>query len=114
MHFLSGPEFAILHESNPSGTYISNIARGQIIDQSALIEALKSKQISGAALDVTDPEPLPADDPLWEAPNVLITPHVSGVTETTAERCFQVLRENLRRLRDGRKLANEVDREKGY
>ncbi|KAJ4345687.1 uncharacterized protein N0V89_011822 [Didymosphaeria variabile] len=113
-HFLSTQEFALLNASNPSGTYIANIARGQVIDQAALIKALESKQISGAALDVTDPEPLPKDDPLWDAPNVLITPHVSGVTATTGERIFQVVRENLRRLRDGRGLVNEVDREKGY
>ena len=63
---------------------------------------------------MTDPEPLPADDALWDAPNVLITPHVSGATDTYGERCFQVLRENLRRLREGRGLANEVDRDRGY
>jgi phosphoglycerate dehydrogenase-like enzyme len=63
---------------------------------------------------VADPEPLPSDDPLWEAPNCLITPHVSGSTETYGERALQVLRENLRRIRDGNKLVNEVDREKGY
>ncbi|KAL5418261.1 hypothetical protein PMIN04_007418 [Paraphaeosphaeria minitans] len=113
-HFLSSPEFALLHATNPSGTYIANIARGAVIDQPALIAALKANQISGAALDVTDPEPLPADDPLWDAPNVLITPHVSGVTQTTGERCFQVVRENLRRVRDGRGLVNQVDRERGY
>lgn len=113
-HFLSTSEFAILHQSNPSGTYVANIARGQVIDQPALIKALEAKQISGAALDVTDPEPLPVDDPLWDAPNCLITPHVSGSTNVYAERAFQVLQENLRRLRDGRNLVNEVDRDKGY
>ncbi|KAF1959311.1 hypothetical protein CC80DRAFT_490267 [Byssothecium circinans] len=113
-HFLSTDEFAILGKSNPSGTLVANIARGQVIDSAALIKALENKQISGAALDVTDPEPLPKEDPLWDAPNVLITPHVSGVTDVYVERAFQVLRENLRRVRDGGKLINEVDREKGY
>lgn len=113
-HFLSTAEFALLHASNPSGTYISNISRGGVIDQTALIHALETKQISGAALDVTDPEPLPADNPLWDAPNVLITPHVSGSTTVYAERAFLVLRENLRRERDGGKLVNVVDRERGY
>lgn len=70
--------------------------------------------IRGAALDVTDPEPLPADDPLWTAPNVLITPHVSGSTDVYAERAFGVLRENIRRQRGGEGLVNEVDRERGY
>ena len=113
-HFLSTPEFDLLANSNPNGTYIANISRGGIIDQPALIKALESKQISGAALDVTDPEPLPADDPLWSAPNVLITPHISGSTTVYAERAFQVLAENLRRVRDGGRIVNLIDREKGY
>jgi phosphoglycerate dehydrogenase-like enzyme len=75
-HFLSTEEFELLHKSNRDGTYIANISRGGIIDQAALIKALELKQIRGAALDVTDPEPLPSDDPLWSAPNVLITPHI--------------------------------------
>ena len=75
-HFLSAPEFALLSTSNPRGTYIANISRGGIIDQPALITALESGQISGAALDVTDPEPLPADDPLWSAPNEIGRAHV--------------------------------------
>ena len=113
-HLLSTDEFALLHASNPRGTYIANIARGAIIDQAALITALKTNQIRGAALDVTDPEPLPKDDPLWDAPNVLITPHVSGSSDAYAERAFQVLATNIRRERDGGKLVNEVDRDRGY
>jgi len=113
-HFLSTPEFELLHKSNPRGTYVTNISRGQVIDQSALIKALEQKLIKGAALDVTDPEPLPADDPLWTAPNVLITPHVSGYTDKYAERAFEVLRENIRRQKSGGKLVNEVNRERGY
>ncbi|PVI08185.1 hypothetical protein DM02DRAFT_608261 [Periconia macrospinosa] len=113
-HFLSTPEFHLLNKSNPAGTYIANISRGQVIDQPKLIEALEEKLISGAALDVTDPEPLPKEDPLWEAPNVLVTPHVSGSSTVYAQRATQVLQQNLRRLRDGGRLINEVDREKGY
>jgi phosphoglycerate dehydrogenase-like enzyme len=113
-HFISTPEFELLQKSNPNGTFIANISRGGIIDQPALIKALETKQISGAALDVTDPEPLPSDDPLWSAPNVLITPHISGSTTVYAERAFQVLQENLRRRRDGKKFVNEVDRKRGY
>jgi phosphoglycerate dehydrogenase-like enzyme len=103
-----------LHKSNPRGTYVANIARGQVIDQPALVKALENGLISGAALDVTDPEPLPADDPLWTAPNVLITPHVSGSTDVYADRAFEVLRENMRREKNGKKLVNEVDRKRGY
>jgi phosphoglycerate dehydrogenase-like enzyme len=113
-HLLSTPEFELLHASNPRGTYVANIARGQIIDQPALIAALDKGLISGAALDVTDPEPLPADDPLWDAPNCLITPHVSGSSDVLTERVFEVLRENIRRERSGKKLVNEVNRERGY
>jgi phosphoglycerate dehydrogenase-like enzyme len=78
------------------------------------VKALHDGLISGAALDVTDPEPLPADDPLWTAPNVLITPHVSGATDVYANRAFEVLRENMRRDKSGEKLVNEVDRDRGY
>ncbi|KAI1515688.1 SerA Phosphoglycerate dehydrogenase [Pyrenophora tritici-repentis] len=113
-HLLSTEEFELLHKSNPRGTYVANIARGQIIDQKALITALEQKQISGAALDVTDPEPLPKDDPLWEAPNVLITPHCSGSTDVYADRAFQVLIENIKRDRSGGDLINEVNRKRGY
>ena len=78
------------------------------------MKALHDGLIKGAALDVTDPEPLPADDPLWTAPNVLITPHVSGNTDVYADRAFEVFRENIRRQRSGGKLVNEVNRERGY
>jgi phosphoglycerate dehydrogenase-like enzyme len=57
---------------------------------------------------------LPADDPLWDAPNCLITPHVSGSSDVLTERVFEVLRENIRRERSGKKLVNEVNRERGY
>lgn len=113
-HFLSTDEFALLHKSNPRGTFVTNISRGQVIDQPALVKALHEKLIGGAALDVTDPEPLPADDPLWSAPTVLITPHVSGSTDVYPDRAFELLRENIRRQRSGGKLVNEVDRERGY
>jgi phosphoglycerate dehydrogenase-like enzyme len=103
-----------MHTANSRGTYVANISRGQVIDQPALVSALHGGLIKGAALDVTDPEPLPADDPLWTAPNVLITPHVSGSTDVYADRAFEVLKENLRRQRSGKKLVNEVDRERGY
>ncbi|KAF2013198.1 hypothetical protein BU24DRAFT_231980 [Aaosphaeria arxii CBS 175.79] len=113
-HFIAADEFAILEESNPHGTFIANISRGGIINQPDLIKALETKQIRGAALDVTDPEPLPKDDPLWDAPNVLITPHISGSSVAYADRAFQVLHENLRRDRDGVPLCNLIDRKRGY
>jgi phosphoglycerate dehydrogenase-like enzyme len=72
-HFLSSAEFDILGQHPP---LISNIARGPIIDQPALVKALHDGRVAHATLDVTDPEPLPADDPLWSAPNTIITPHI--------------------------------------
>ncbi|KAJ3042396.1 hypothetical protein HDV00_007352 [Rhizophlyctis rosea] len=110
-HFLSTEEFEILASHPP---LISNIGRGPIIDQPALVKALHSGQVAGAALDVTDPEPLPSDDPLWDAPNVIITPHVSGNTQEYAVRSFDVLKRNLERLGKGEAWLNEIDRRKGY
>lgn len=110
-HFLSTAEFEVLSKKK---TFVSNIARGQIIDQEALITALRKEQIRGAALDVTDPEPLPTDSPLWDLPNVTITPHISGLTASYIERCFMILDENIERKAQGKKLWNQVDRKRGY
>ena len=93
-----------------------NIGRGSIIDQPALCEALGSGSIAGAAVDVTDPEPLPADDPLWEAKNMIITPHISGgfhLAETKA-RILNICCENLKAYSRGEKLRNIVDFSTGY
>jgi phosphoglycerate dehydrogenase-like enzyme len=93
---------------------VSNISRGAIIDQEALVEALNSGKVRGAALDVTDPEPLPAGHPLWGAPNVIITPHLSGLTGNYVERALDVLEVNLERKIRGEPLLNIVDRSRGY
>ncbi|OCK84678.1 hypothetical protein K432DRAFT_378327 [Lepidopterella palustris CBS 459.81] len=113
-HLLSTPEFDLLARSNPNLTYVANISRGAIINQEALVSALYAKKLRGAALDVTDPEPLPPDSSLWSAPNVLITPHISGNSVNYVERAFQVLEENLKRREEGKDLVNEVDRKRGY
>ena len=76
---IGAPELAAMKET----AYLINTARGPIVDQGALAEALAAGQIAGAALDVTDPEPLPADDPLLDAPNVLVIPHLGSATERT-------------------------------
>lgn len=110
-HFLSTVEFDILFKKQ---TFIANIARGPIIDQPALVKALNEGKLRGAALDVTDPEPLPADDPLWKASNVTITPHISGATVAYVERTIQVLEANLDNLLKGKPLINTIDRKKGY
>lgn len=96
------------------GSYFYNIGRGGTVDQDALIGALRSGHLAGAGLDVTDPEPLPEDSPLWDAPNVIITGHTSGSSPKYHERGVGVLRENLRRYQDGRELLNMVDLHHGY
>lgn len=96
------------------GSYLVNIARGKVVDTDALLAALKSGKLAGACLDVTDPEPLPRDHPLWKLPNVVITPHVSSEAELTDERRFALLLENLRRFDAGEPLLNVVDKRAGY
>lgn len=91
-------------------TFVVNIARGPIVDQEALIEALAEGNIRGAALDVTDPEPLPADHPLWNAENCFITPHVSWHSMSQKKRCLGILADNLERLFKGEPLLNELKR----
>lgn len=108
---MSTEEFEILSKKK---TFVSNISRGQVIDQPALIAALEDGKIRGAALDVTDPEPLPEDHPLWKAPNVIISPHISGLISTYVERTFDVLAQNLERKFAGRELLNVVNRDTGY
>jgi phosphoglycerate dehydrogenase-like enzyme len=93
---------------------IVNIARGAVIDQGALIRALREGWITGAALDVTDPEPLPAESDLWTLENVLLTPHISGGTPRYMERAAGVFTENLRRYLAGEPLRNVVDPARGY
>jgi phosphoglycerate dehydrogenase-like enzyme len=93
---------------------IANVARGAVIDQDALVEALREGRIAGAGLDVTSPEPLPEDSPLWAMENVIITPHVAGASPLTRGRQFDLLRENVRRFTAGEELLNVVDKELGY
>jgi phosphoglycerate dehydrogenase-like enzyme len=96
------------------GAFLVNIGRGVLIDQEALIKALREGWIGGAGLDVTEPEPLPADSPLWELPNVIITPHASGGSPTNDQRRFQIFYQNLLRYRDKLPLENMVDFIEGY
>lgn len=96
------------------GAIIINIARGQVIDSDALIAALKSGQVGGACLDVTDPEPLPEDSPLWRMTNVVITPHTAADAEVTDVRRQVLMMENMRRFGAGEPLLNVVDKTAGY
>lgn len=94
--------------------FLVNVGRGEIIDEDALVRALKKGWIGGAGLDVFSTEPLPADSPLWKLENVIISPHVSGFTKHYDERATDLFAENLRRYLGNRALLNVVDREQGY
>lgn len=97
------------------GAFLVNIARGSLVDQGALIAALKSRRLAGAHLDVTDPEPLPADHPLWDIDTALITMHLSGRAQTRMfQRAAKLFLDNLARYRAGEPLINEVNLELGY
>jgi phosphoglycerate dehydrogenase-like enzyme len=91
----------------PDGAMLVNIARGQIVDTDALLAELQAGRLS-AFLDVTDPEPLPADHPLWRAPNVVITPHVGGGTSGWRKRGFALIQQQIQRFVAGEDLVNVV------
>ncbi len=98
-----------------TGALLCNIARGEIIDQDALITALEGGRLAGAYLDVTDPEPLPSDHPLWDAPNTLHSMHLSGrSTQKMFLRAGALFLENLDRYRAGETMKNVVDLRRGY
>lgn len=98
------------------GAVLINVGRGSIVETDALLDALKSGKLSGAALDVTDPEPLPKEHPLWKQDNVIITPHVSGHFHLpeTHDRIIRIMAENLKTFCSGQPLRNIVDFKTGY
>ena len=104
---------AVFNKMKPSAYFI-NVSRGGLVDQEALVDALKSHQIAGAGLDVTTPEPLPSDHPLWDSPNLVITPHNSGAAPIRQVRMMAMLAENVRRYSNGLPLMNVVDKSRGY
>ena len=91
-----------------------NVTRGKIVDGSALLRALTSESIGGAGLDVTPEEPLPADSPLWDMPNVIITPHVAGGSPIRLDRTGGLFCDNLERFLVGKPLLSVIDKQKGY
>ncbi len=106
-----GPEF---FNNLKDGAYYISVGRGATTDTEALIAALKSGKLNGAGLDVTDPEPLPADHELWTMQNVIITQHTAGRSDLTTRNVLIIARENLRRYIRGEKLLNMVDLNRGY
>lgn len=109
-HLIGAKELALMKRS----AVLINIGRGAVIDEQALIAALRAGTIAGAGLDVFEKEPLPADSPLWALENVIITPHASAGSERYTERAAAIICENLRRYLDGQPLRNIVDLDRGY
>jgi D-2-hydroxyacid dehydrogenase (NADP+) len=103
-------QFQIMKE----GAFFINVSRGKLVKTPALVDALKSGHLAGAGLDVTDPEPLPADHALWTFPNVIITSHISGRSPYSGERLMHVFTENVKRYTRGLPMLNEVDKLRGF
>jgi len=101
-------EFGMMKES----AHLINVSRGPLVQEDALLKALKEGSIAGAVLDVFHEEPLPRDHPLWDLDNVIITPHISG--PSIPEDIAKIFIENLRRFEEGKKLEGVVDHEKEY
>ena len=97
-----------------SNAYLVNIARGRVIDEQALIQALREGWIAGAGLDVTEEEPLPSESPLYSMPNVILTPHISGNSAHYDTRLAALFADNLKRYRSGQKLQNQYEPSRGY
>lgn len=104
------PELRAMRQS----AYLVNIARGKVIDEDALIRALREQWIAGAGLDVTAEEPLPSESPLYTMPNVILTPHISGESIHYEQRLAALFADNLRHYRSGRPLRNQFDPTRGY
>jgi len=109
-HMIAAPQ---LGKMKPTAGLVV-ISRGALVHHGDLAEALRSRTIAWAGVDATDPEPLPADSPLWDLENCLITPHSSGHSIQKEQRVIEIVRENARRLARGEPLVNVVDKQKGY
>jgi phosphoglycerate dehydrogenase-like enzyme len=96
------------------GAYVVNVARGAVVDTAALTEALQSGKLAGAGLDVVEPEPLPADHPLWKMKNTMITPHAAGQMDGLRARQVALYRDNIERFLAGKPMRHLVDKQKGY
>jgi phosphoglycerate dehydrogenase-like enzyme len=94
--------------------YLIVVSRGGIVVEEALLAALKSGKLAGAGIDVVEEEPMPADDPFWEAPRLILTPHLAGASAPKERRVVEIFRDNLLRYQNGEPLLNEVDKSRGY
>ncbi len=109
-HLISHEELALMKPS----AYLINVTRGGIIDEDALVAALEAGQIAGAALDVTEKEPLPAESSLWDAPNLLLTPHRAGASQHRPQVIVRFFQEQLQRYLNGERPRNVIDKRRGY
>ncbi|MEX2624294.1 MAG: D-isomer specific 2-hydroxyacid dehydrogenase family protein [Acidimicrobiia bacterium] len=109
-HIVGPKELAAM----PDHAWLINISRGSLVDTDALVTALRAGTIGGAALDVTDPEPLPEGHPLWQLPNVLITPHVANPKANQRAKLIERVEENVRRFVQGEPLLGAIDASVGY
>lgn len=109
-HLFSTEEFKRMKPS----AFLVNVTRGGIVDEDALVEALKNEEIAGAALDVCETEPLPENSPLWDAPNLLLTPHRAGASQHRQRRLFEFFVQNVERYLKGEPVLNVVDKKRGY
>lgn len=109
-HLISTEELALMKPT----AYLINVTRGGIIDEDALVAALEAGQIAGAALDVTEIEPLPAESSLWDAPNLLLTPHRAGASQHRPQVVVRFFQEQLQRYLTGERPRNVIDKRRGY
>ncbi len=109
-HLISRDELALMKPT----AYLINVTRGGIIDEDALVAALEAGEIAGAALDVTEKEPLPAESSLWDAPNLLLTPHRAGASQHRPQVIVRFFQEQLQRYLKGERPRNVIDKRRGY
>ena len=120
--FISAPDTPMSHKMvgpkqfdlMKKDAYFIAVSRGGLYDMDSLVKGLDSKHLSGAGVDVVDPEPLPKGHPLWKFDNVVITPHIAGRSDKDHARMVSTIKENIRRFVDGKPLVNVVDKQKGY
>ena len=110
-HKMIGPS---QFEAMKDGAYFIAVSRGGTYDLASLVKALDSKKLSGAGVDVTDPEPLPKGHALWKMENVIVTPHIAGRSDMDRGRMLGIVKSNIQRFADGLRLHNVVDKQKGY
>ena len=109
-HLISTEELVLMKPTS----YLINVTRGGIIDEPALIEALRTGEIAGAGLDVTEKEPLAQDSPLWDAPNLILTPHRAGASQHRPRKIYEFFLENLQRYVNGEQPRNIIDKDRGF